>query len=103
VAAFSDDYTIVSDYDTLSEMLTFIRNPKKNLRAEAEEGAHDDCVMALAIAHQIREQQDMFAPDIIEPTRKIEWEEDMIEDYYNADDATKIKIEKEWGRPKYVN
>ena len=103
VKAFREDYTIVNDYETLCEMLTFIRNPKKNMRPEAEEGAHDDCVMALAIAHQIREQQDMHAPELIEPSRRIKWEEDMLEDYYNADDETKLKIEKEWGRPKYVN
>ena len=35
----------------------FVRNDK--LRPEAEEGAHDDCVMALAIAHYVRPQQSM--------------------------------------------
>ena len=36
-------------------MLTFIVN--KNGRAEAEEGYHDDLVMALAISYYIRTQQ----------------------------------------------
>jgi phage terminase large subunit len=46
-------YTI-NDKDTLEELLTIIRNEKG--RIEAPEGGHDDMMMALAIAHQIREQ-----------------------------------------------
>lgn len=42
------------DEVTLSEMLSFARN--KNGRAEALPGAHDDCVMALAIAYAARGQ-----------------------------------------------
>ena len=47
----------INDYDTLSEMLTFIKN--KVGRPEAEQGYHDDLVMALAIAYYIRPQQSM--------------------------------------------
>ena len=36
-------------------MLTFVRNERG--RAEAEEGAHDDLVMGLAIGYYIRSQQ----------------------------------------------
>ena len=36
-------------------MLTFVRNEKG--RAEAKNGAHDDLVMAVAIAYYIRTQQ----------------------------------------------
>lgn len=43
------------DLTTLQEMLTFVRNEKG--KPEAQEGAHDDCIMALAIAYYIREQQ----------------------------------------------
>jgi phage terminase large subunit len=43
------------DRATLGELLTFVRNEKG--RAEAQYGAHDDLVMALAIAHYIRPQQ----------------------------------------------
>jgi hypothetical protein len=46
-------YTI-NDKDTLEEMLTVVRNEKG--RIEAAEGSHDDLTMALAIAHQIKEQ-----------------------------------------------
>ncbi len=47
----------INDYDTLLEMLSFIKN--KQGRAEAEQGYHDDLVMGLAIAHYIRPQQSM--------------------------------------------
>lgn len=44
----------INDKDTLEELLTIIRNEKG--RIEAPEGGHDDMMMGLAIAHQIREQ-----------------------------------------------
>lgn len=46
---------LLHDRDTLAEMMSFVRNDAG--RPEAARGAHDDCVMALAIAHKIREQQ----------------------------------------------
>lgn len=44
----------INDRDTLEELLTIVRNEKG--RIEAPEGGHDDNMMGLAIAHQIREQ-----------------------------------------------
>lgn len=46
---------LIDDEDCLNEMLTFARNSKG--RPEAVEGAHDDCVMALAITYYVRQQQ----------------------------------------------
>lgn len=46
---------LINDVDTLTEMLTFIRNSSG--RAEAKAGSHDDLVMAFAIACRIGEQQ----------------------------------------------
>lgn len=46
---------LVTDAQTLREMLTFIRSDAG--RPEAAAGEHDDHVMALAIAHAIRPQQ----------------------------------------------
>lgn len=40
------------DRETISELLSFVRNDRG--RAEAQAGAHDDCVMALAIAYYVR-------------------------------------------------
>lgn len=51
-----DNIDAIQDKETLREMLTFIVNDKG--RAEAEEGYHDDLVMALAISYYIRGQQD---------------------------------------------
>lgn len=48
---------LIVDIDTLREMLTFIKNERG--RAEAQQGYHDDLVMALAIAYYIRTQQSM--------------------------------------------
>lgn len=45
---------LINDKDTLEEMLTFVRNEKG--RPEAQQGAHDDLVMALAIAYYSKEQ-----------------------------------------------
>lgn len=51
-----ESINLINDMDTLNEMLTFVRNEKG--RPEAKEGAHDDLVMALAIAYYSRGQQD---------------------------------------------
>lgn len=53
----NDHIELINDKETLGEMLVFVRNEKG--RPEAQEGCHDDLVMALAIAHYIRPQQDM--------------------------------------------
>lgn len=53
----------INDKDTLEELLTIVRNEKG--RIEAPEGGHDDQMMGLAIAHQIREQV-VFSDDVIE-------------------------------------
>lgn len=44
----------ICDRETLEELLTIVRNEKG--RVEAPEGGHDDMMMGLAIAHEIREQ-----------------------------------------------
>ena len=44
----------ICDEDTLKELLTITRNERG--RIEAPAGGHDDCMMALAIAHHIRDQ-----------------------------------------------
>lgn len=44
----------IYDKETLEELLTIVRNERG--RIEAQEGAHDDLTMGLAIAHEIRDQ-----------------------------------------------
>lgn len=55
VELMRDDPTIEVDVPTLKEMTTFVK--KENGKQEAIEGAHDDLVMAKAIAHFISSQQ----------------------------------------------
>ncbi len=56
---FKENIELIVDTDTLKEGLTFIKNEKG--RPEAQVGYHDDLIMALAIAYDIRTQQDMKA------------------------------------------
>ena len=55
----NDNIELINDKETLEEMLVFVRNEKG--RPEAQDGCHDDLVMALAIAYYIRPQQSMKA------------------------------------------
>lgn len=95
ITAVRDDITVVSDKTTLEEMLTFVRN--ENFRPEAESGAHDDCIMALCIAHHIRPQQDYIAKTEEET---VKWTESMWEDYRNASKEGKEYLKKKWGNPR---
>jgi len=62
VAIVREDTDSINDRDTLEELLTIIRNEKG--RIEAPEGGHDDQMMGLAIAHEVREQV-VFAEETI--------------------------------------
>lgn len=58
VTSFRENPNIECDVDTLKEMLTFVK--KANGKQEAQEGYHDDLVMAKAIANFIAVQQGQF-------------------------------------------
>ena len=96
IRVLREDVSVLSDEDTLLEMLTFVRNDK--LRPEAEEGAHDDCIMALAIAYYVRPQQTMAVKDPESGKRK--WTEDQWEDYRKASRSDKEIMIRMWGMPK---
>ena len=87
----------IQDYDTLGEMLTFVYDDKWH--AAAEQGEHDDLVMALAIAHAIRGQQDTRI-EAEEDEASAVWTQDMWEDYYRASPEMRTMLEQKWGRPK---
>lgn len=55
IEEYRENIELVNDEDTLQEALTFVKNEKG--RPEAQEGCHDDLIMAKAIAHYIRPQQ----------------------------------------------
>lgn len=95
IQAARDDITIVNDEATLMEMLTFVRN--EEFRAEAEAGAHDDCIMSLAIAHFIRPQQSCTA---IAAKKSAKWTSSMWEDYKNARGAEREYLIEKWGMPE---
>lgn len=57
VTIVRDEIDTLNSVELLRECLSFVKN--KEGRAEAEEGKHDDRVMAMAIAHYIRPQQAM--------------------------------------------
>lgn len=77
VALVREDVTIEEDALTLKEMLTFVKNEKG--RAEAEQGFHDDLVMALAIAHFISSQQTSSWIEVVEK------KSDFIEENFNME------------------
>jgi phage terminase large subunit len=56
---------ILNDKETLEELLTIIRNEKG--RIEAPQGGHDDMMMSLAIAYQVKEQVVFAVEPIITP------------------------------------
>lgn len=97
IEALRGHYELLEDRETLEELLTFVRDPK-SLRPQAEAGAHDDCVMALAIAFYIRPQQSIEGPK--EERRRVKWTHDMWEDYYGADEAGRQYLIAKWGEPE---
>lgn len=94
VQAFRENPEMVKDRETLKEMRVFARNIRG--RPEAMPGEHDDLVMALAIALQIREQQTMTPPKGKRTTDG--WTKDMWEDYHRAGPKMKAILRAKWGR-----
>ena len=73
----------INDKDTLEELLTIIRNEKG--RIEAPEGGHDDQMMGLAIAHEIRGQVVFTQEPIITPRQ------------YSFNIQKHLEAENDWG------
>ena len=89
-----DNIDSINDKTTLEEMLTFVRT--EEFKPEAEAGAHDDCVMSLAIAHFIRPQQEYNDGDGTQRP----WTDDMWADYLNGTEREKEMMIKKWGQPR---
>lgn len=90
---------VIVDKTTLEEMLTFTMNEAKQLRPEAEANAHDDCVMALAIAFNARGQQRMTVEAAPAAKSTEKWSKDMWEDYRRASAEEKQMLLRMWGQP----
>jgi len=69
---------LLNDLDTIEELLTIIRNEKG--RIEAPEGGHDDQMMGLAIAHEIRNQVVFDTEPIYNYPEFKEFEFDVVND-----------------------
>ena len=87
----------ITDVQTLQEMLTFVYD--ENRRPAAVEGEHDDLVMALAIAHGIRDQQSSVAK-VPKEAGGSRWTEDMWQDYRSASKEVRELLRKKWGDPR---
>ena len=87
---------LIVDEDTLLEMLTFVRNEKG--RPEAQNGAHDDCIMALGIAYATASQQSEEIKEEAE-IKKVKWEPDQWEDYERGTDEERKMMIEMWGNP----
>lgn len=85
---------LIDDEDCLNEMLTFARNSKG--RPEAVEGAHDDCVMALAITYYVRQQQ---RATVETRHKRVKWDKDQWADYRLADATERAYLIGKWGNP----
>lgn len=96
IKAVREDVSMLNDETTMGEMLTFVRD--EHYRPAAEDGAHDDCVMALAIANHIRPQQSYLVELPDEET--VAWDDTMWEDYYNASPEEQAYLVRKWGTPK---
>lgn len=95
VRLFREHPEIVVDKETLLEMMTFVRNEEG--RPEAEQGAHDDCVFALAIAFYCRDQQRCAVE--LPKAQRAQWTEDMREDFERAGPAERKRMISVWGNP----
>lgn len=95
-AVMEEQAELVVGYETLGEMLHFVYNEDR--RPEAEAGEHDDLVMAAAICHFARAQQTTTAAE--DPNRpRLQWTEDMWEDWRSAPPEVRKSLEKQWGMP----
>lgn len=99
VTISNENIESINDMETLKEMLTFVRNPDKKGRMEAEGGAHDDHVMGLAIAYYVLQsgQQSYY-----EAQRRIDYSklQSMGHDYYDefmsANKENKVMLADRW-------
>ena len=89
----------VNDPITLEEMLTFVRPDKNPERPEADQGAHDDTIMALAIAWYVRPHQSTSV-SADGGGDGVVWTRDQGEDYDRADADGKAYLIGKWGKPR---
>ncbi len=89
IAIVREECEKLNDKDTLEELLTIVRNEKG--RIEAPEGGHDDQMMGLAIAYEVREQV-VFPQEIIhvKPKTAFSFEEKQVKDASGLGDVITV-------------
>lgn len=86
---------IINDTVLLEECLTFVKNEKG--RAEALQGKHDDGVMSYGITLYSRGQGRFGYEVSVEKKKLFKWSEDLKQDYYKADEATRERMREKYG------
>lgn len=97
VTIVRESVNLINDIKTLEEMLTFVKN--ENGRAEAQEGAHDDLLMGLAITYHIRDQQ-AYTHESSVRVDITKLPQDLQDDYNRASADMKQYLAKKWGLVK---
>lgn len=84
---------LFNDIPTLEEMLVFVRDEKG--KPQAQEGMHDDLIMADAIAQEVRGQQTTQMPRAQVTVDKLP--QDLQDDYWNASPQEREMLAQRWG------
>ncbi len=88
VSFLRENTDMLNDTDTIEELLCFVRNERG--RAEAAPGAHDDLVMALAIANHVRAEVKYRLPKVTKtPIYNFDFERPKIK---ITDEGEKLKV-----------
>lgn len=88
---------LINDKFTLLECLTFITN--EHGRKEAMEGKHDDLVMSAGIGYYVRNSGIFVVEKVTDKLeKKFKWSDDLKQDYYKADSATRRRMEEKYGQ-----
>lgn len=94
VTIVKESVEMINDIPTLEEMLTFVKN--ESGKPEAQEGAHDDLLIGLAITYQIRDQQRMNVTENVRVDIS-KLPKDLQEDYWNAPPDMRQYLLRKWG------
>lgn len=84
---------LFNDIPTLEEMLVFVRDEKG--KPQAQEGQHDDLIMADAICQEVRGQQTTMVPK--KEVSLNDMPIDVQQDYWKADEGMKAYMRQKWG------
>lgn len=82
-----------NDIHTLEEMLVFVRDEKG--KPQAQDGMHDDLILADAICQEVRGQQTTLMPK--KQVNLKDLPTDLQQDYWKADESMRAYMRNKWG------